>query len=152
MSLTVLAILVAAGIAGIVLLVHLTGGSRKAAFIDEADARREWASAYPEFEPADIDLAAGRGAALIGLPEAGLGLLWAFGSDATARVMRPGLIRSCVETGTGLKLTLNDFEAPSALIDLTEVEKADWSRRLRPYVMGFEVQPASAAATETTTA
>lgn len=137
MSLSLLLALVVGGIAGIVLLVHLTGGSARRRFPDDAVARAEWAASCPEHPARTVQTARSGDAVLLTLASGEIGLMWSFGAEAVARVLRPGYIRSCKRTAKGLALVLNDFDAPRLALTLTDEEASDWTHAISPYVMGY---------------
>lgn len=126
MPLDVLLLMVACGIAGIGLLLHLTGHSR-CFDIDSADtARREWLRHNPEDSIREVTLAPGGRAALI-LTEAGAGLLWSFGADTVAHDLSRARIRPA---RTGLRVTFGDFASPAVTLRLPPEARTQWAARI----------------------
>jgi hypothetical protein len=135
MSLPLLLSVVALGIAGIVLLVHLTGGSKPARMGDDMAARAAWGAAFAEHPPLRVIRAQSGQAALIEFA-GGRGLIWCLGDDTVARVLRPGLLRTCTAKSPGLCLRLNDFDAPTVDLILTSAESREWRDMLSPSLVG----------------
>lgn len=120
MPLHILLIMVAGGIAGIAVLLHLLGHSRSFALNDAATARREWARHQPEDEISHVYMAPG--AALIET-DRGPGLLRPFGADTVAH-----RIARLEETPKGLRLGFADFAAPEVALPLDPETRALWRR------------------------
>lgn len=118
MPLEILLTLVGGGIAGIALLLHLTGHSRTFPISDARIARREWLRHFPEdsFRMAYL----GGNAALIDTDQ-GMGLLRPFGADTVAR-----RIHAMTEAPKGIRLTFADFAAPPVTIALDPQTRATW--------------------------
>ncbi|MEW2913051.1 hypothetical protein [Leisingera sp. JC11] len=121
MPLELLLALVAGGISGIAILLHLTGRSRQAV-LTAASARSAWQRHFPNDSVVDVLPAASGQAALV-LTEGGPGLLWAFGADTVGRHLAAGQVR---ETGTGLRFEFNDFAASGLSLALPESERQQW--------------------------
>lgn len=121
MPLPVLLVLVIGGIAGIALLLHLTGRSRVLVMSAE-DARTAWHRHMPDDEILDVIVSYTGHAALVTTSQ-GPGLVWAFGADTTARHLRD---YDMLETEDGLQILFHDFTAPSVTLRLTEPERAHW--------------------------
>jgi hypothetical protein len=98
--------------------------------------------AYPDTSPREVIISKQGDSALV-LLEGAVGLLWALGDDAVARVMRKNFVRTIAETPKGLSLVLNDFDAPRVALSLDTDEARNWRAALAPYVMGASLQPAS---------
>tara|TARA_R110000868_G_scaffold18172_98_gene80446 strand:+ start:1069 stop:1497 length:429 start_codon:yes stop_codon:yes gene_type:complete len=123
--LSVLLILVAGGIAGIALVLHLLGLSRIPP-LTEARARAGWLREYPDAVPARITVAASGRAALVQTAQ-GAGLVWAVGADTTARrLVAPRL----TDTAQGLRVRLRDPAAPRITLRLTDTERQTWRAAL----------------------
>jgi hypothetical protein len=118
MPLTVLLLLVVLGIAGIGVLLHLGGASRRFDISDEPVARREWARHRPHDAVVAVHLAAG--AALIET-EQGLGLLRPFGADTVAH----GVAEMRAVSGA-LRIGFADFAAPPVRLALDDAARARW--------------------------
>lgn len=112
MPLTILLPLVVLGIAGIGLLLHLTGQSRVFEIADEDIARREWLRHWPDDTVRTVHVLAG--AALIET-ETGLGLLRPFGADTVAH-----RVTGMHEARGGLRIEFSDFAAPPASLAVTD--------------------------------
>jgi hypothetical protein len=132
MSLLTLIILVIGGIATIALLLHLSGRSRRRVMTPE-DARAEWHRHFPDDEIAGATVTPDGHAALIltrdGPARAGKGLVWAMGTDTTARRL---LDFDITETAAGLSVRFHDFTAPRVTLHLPEAERARWITRMDP--------------------
>ncbi|WP_316013699.1 hypothetical protein [Roseobacter sp. HKCCA0434] len=126
MGLELLAVLVAGGITGIVLLVHFTGGSAALVFTDDDDVRAAWAADMPDIPLADITRNAAGTAALVRTRDGRTGLIWSFGADAVSRLMPPDTLRAIDTCEDGLRLHFLAFETPSAFVGLTRDELPDW--------------------------
>ncbi|MFC2969732.1 hypothetical protein [Acidimangrovimonas pyrenivorans] len=126
MPLGILLILVAGGITGIVLLLHLTGHSRPFEIDGEATARREWLRHNPGDEIREAHVAPGGRAALI-VTTQGAGLLWSFGADTTAHDLRRARVR---QVRRGLRVIFGDFAAPSVTLRLPPEARAHWAARI----------------------
>lgn len=125
MPISLLLILVAGGIAGIALVLHLLGLSHIPPLTD-ARARAGWLREYPDAEPARITVAASGCAALIQTAQ-GAGLVWAVGADTTARrLIAPQLS----DTAQGLRVRLRDPAAPNITLRLTDTERQTWRAAL----------------------
>ncbi|MBM1814944.1 hypothetical protein [Pseudosulfitobacter pseudonitzschiae] len=125
MPLSVLLILVAGGIGGIALVLHLLGLSRIPP-LTEGRARAGWLREYPDAVPEHITVAASGHAALIQTAQ-GAGLVWAVGADTTARrLIAPRL----TDTAQGLRVRLRDPAAPHITLRLTDTERQTWRAAL----------------------
>ncbi|MBB5516671.1 hypothetical protein FHS89_002711 [Rubricella aquisinus] len=138
MSLPFLLIVLALGLAGIVLLVRRRGGAKAAPLADAMGARAAWGAAFPEYPALGIIRAESGQAALIDFA-GGRGLIWSAGEGTVARVLRPGLLRTCTAKAPGLCLRLNDPDAPMVELTLTEGEAHRWRDLLSPYLVGADV-------------
>lgn len=127
MPLPVLLALVAGGISGIALLLHLSGRSRRA-MLTQATATAAWLREYPEDAVVEATVAADGHAALI-LTRAGKGLVWAMGADTTARPLRDF---DLLETRAGMTVHFRDFSAPRVTLRLDDFERRHWRNLLEP--------------------
>lgn len=126
MPLGLLVLLVVAGIAGIALLLHLTGHSRAFEIADETTARREWLRHCPDEDVRAVLIAANRRAALVET-DRGRGLLWSFGADTVAQSFDRVEV---TDRPDGLILRLGSFTAPAVRLSLSPEERAAWRTRL----------------------
>ncbi|KIC28632.1 hypothetical protein [Leisingera sp. ANG-M6] len=121
MPLELLLALVAGGISGIAVLLHLTGRSRQR-ILGAGNTRADWLRHFPEDSVFKVLPAASGQAALV-LTNGGPGLLWAFGADTVGRHLAAEQVR---ETATGLRFDFNDFAAPGLSLRLPERERQQW--------------------------
>lgn len=117
MTIWIALVVIAAGITGVVLLVHLTGGSEPAHLVKRAEVIAMWNSQFPETPAKNAVLEPAGLAALIDLENGGTGLLWAFGNHVVGRVLNTGSLRTDKDH---LYLTLPDFTAPRLSIEINE--------------------------------
>lgn len=120
MPLHILLILVIGGIAGIALLLHLLGHSRRFDLSDAGTARTEWLRHWPEDQVAHVYLTPD--AALIDTTQ-GPGLLRPFGADTVGH-----RLAGLEETAKGLRLSFADFAAPAITLPLPPATRALWLR------------------------
>ncbi|MEQ9258404.1 MAG: hypothetical protein RIG84_04835 [Roseovarius sp.] len=130
MPLHVLIPMVAIGIAGVTLLLHLLGRSERAFLADEAAARRAWLREYPDAVPTRVILSHDGHAALVETAE-GPGIVWPMGADTTARFLRGAHIH---RTKRGLRVDLRDFAAPCIRLTLDEDEADLWPTHMKETV------------------
>lgn len=127
MPLEILLILVACGIAGIALALHLAGLSR-ADPLDEAAARAGWLRHFPD-DPVDRLRLSLDGRAALVRTATGRGVVWRFGADTVARYLDDFRLR---EVGAGLQLRFADFGAPKLTLRLAtdecRIRKAEITR------------------------
>ena len=133
MPLGLLALLVVFGIGGIVLLVHLTGGSASARLADDAAVHSAWAEDWPEEPVFDVERNAAGTAALVRTTDAE-GLIWTFGADTVSRKLEPGAIRALRPVEDALEVRFAAFDCPAVTLPLTRAELPDWHARLTPYL------------------
>lgn len=116
MPLPVLVAVVAGGIALVVLLVHLTGGSRMAVIEGEEQARDRFAIDYPEAETTRCILSADRRDAVLELADGHVGLVHAIGSNYLTRFVTRGEMAAHVgDADTGVvNLLTHDLTWPRA--------------------------------------
>jgi len=127
MPLSILLPMVVLGIAGIAVLLHLLGLSRRAVLADEAAARAAWLREFPADAPIHVTLCHDRSAALIETGQ-GPGVVWPMGADTTARYLTGARAR---RTKTGLRLDLPDYTAPRVHLTLDAGEAARWQDALK---------------------
>lgn len=118
MPLEILLPVVILGIAGIGVMLHLTGQSRGFALGDVPTARQQWERHWPGARIAALDLAGG--AALV-VDQHGPGLLRPFGADTVAP-----RIAELTETPEGLRADFHDFAAPPVTLRLDPDARTRW--------------------------
>jgi len=126
LPLPMLVAIVAGGIALVVLLVHLTGGSQLAAIEGEGQARDRFAIDYPEAEVARCFLSADRRDAVLELADSHVGLVHAIGSNYLTRFVSRGEMTAEVnvsETGA-VNLLTRDMTWPRAHMTFQDNETA----------------------------
>ncbi len=126
MPLSVLVSLVVVGIAGIALLLHLAGRSKRCVLTRE-DAEAAWERHFPGDIVEQITVSRDGHAALV-LTHLGPGLLWAFGADTVARRLEDF---DLIETGDGLRVEFHDFTASSVTLVLDDFERPHWRNLMR---------------------
>ena len=127
MPLTLLLALVIGGIAGIALILHLTGKSAQTMLTPE-DARAAWHRHFPDDLITEVLTARDAHAALV-MTSQGPGLLWSFGADTVARHLRDF---DLIDRPDGLRIAFHDFTAPHVTLHLTDAERRDWQTRMEP--------------------
>ncbi|WP_299043807.1 hypothetical protein [uncultured Tateyamaria sp.] len=122
MPLHILLILVAGGIAGIALALHLLGLSQAPAFT-RSTARAAWLRARPDDTVLDVVLTRDGRAARI-TTDHGAGLLWQMGADSCARLLTgQETLRIKDRHAT---LLLGDYAAPRVRLSLSPEDAKDW--------------------------
>tara|TARA_R110002072_G_scaffold181110_1_gene337125 strand:+ start:31 stop:423 length:393 start_codon:yes stop_codon:yes gene_type:complete len=124
MPLIILLPMVILGIAGVAVLLHVLGLSRRAILADDAAARAAWLREFPEDTPTRIRRCHSHNAALIETAR-GLGVVWPMGADTTARYLKGARVR---QGKTGLTLDLPDYTAPRIHLRLSPDEAKTWHR------------------------
>jgi len=109
MSLPVLAALVVGGIGFIVLVIHLSGGTRNARLssVDAAVAR--FAQDFPEEKAGRVVLASDGSAAFLALANGRTGIVQAFGNRFLTRIHKPGDDRVDLANDAGLTISTGEF-------------------------------------------
>ncbi|MBL4767953.1 MAG: hypothetical protein JKY94_09610 [Rhodobacteraceae bacterium] len=125
MPLAILLILVAGGISGLAVLLHILGKSKPVILTNDS-ARAAWLRLFPDEPVTDVTVANTGHAALIRTTN-GPGLVWSFGVDTVARPLTDVKI---TETKKRLKIQFGDFTAPKAVVTLNETERADWRQKM----------------------
>ena len=133
MPLDVLFVVVVLGVAGVVWLVHSTGGSTVRRFADDADAARVWSFDHPSEQVETVILSKAGKAALIET-DRGSGLLWSFEADAVSYPLLPASLRAVSEHPRGLRVELAEFHTPATVLELTGAEVAAWTAYLSRFV------------------
>jgi len=129
MSLWITLIIVVVGIAGIVALVHFTGGSARVRLESKAEVLAMWANEFPDAPATGALLEPSGFAALIDLEDGGTGLLWAMGDEAVGRVLKAGILE---ERGGVLRVELPDITAPHVDIEISDkMVRRIWAETLK---------------------
>ena len=126
-----LAGVITAGIAGVILTVHLTGGSQRARIADAQDARAVFALDFPDAQVQDVVLADDHRAALLALDNGHFGAVTVLGKDRVARRFSRSALRRVRADARGLTLRTGDFGAPTIRVALAHPDhRAAWHARL----------------------
>ena len=129
MSLWITLIIVSVGIAGIVALVHFTGGSARARLESKAGVLDMWNRAFPDHPALGALLEPSGFAALIDLEDNGTGLLWAMGDGVVGRVLKAGHFS---QHGNALRVELPDITAPHVDIKIEDkMVRRIWAETLK---------------------
>ena len=129
MPLSILGPMVVIGIAGIAVILHLLGLSRRAVLADAAAARAAWDDEWGDTDPARAaTLSHDRHAALIETASGRHGIVFPMGADTTARYLDGARV---AVTEQGLRIDLPDFTAPHVRLHLDEGEAARWPALIR---------------------
>jgi len=127
MPLGILLLLVVGGIAGITLLLHLTGRSRLRVLTQET-AQTEWVRHFPDDDIIDVTVAHDGHAALV-RTNIGAGLLWSLGADTVARHL---LDFDWIEHPEGFEVHFHEFGIPRVFVHLDETERHHWRHLMEP--------------------
>ncbi|SLN50814.1 hypothetical protein [Ruegeria meonggei] len=127
MPLEILLILVAGGIVGVTVLLHLSGKSELRALTPEL-AQSEWLRHAPDDTIIDVTVAHDGHSALI-RTQTGNGLLWSFGADTVARHL---LDFDWLEHPDGFEIQFHDFGTPKVIVHLDDFERRHWRHLLEP--------------------
>ncbi|MEZ5811303.1 MAG: hypothetical protein R3D45_07790 [Rhizobiaceae bacterium] len=110
MPLEILALLVVVGVGGVVLAVHLSGGTVSATLASQKEAVGRF---HLDFAETAVDwtvITAERDAAFLALKNGGAGIVRAIGDCYLTRYLSPGSRFACERKGeTGLSLDLDDI-------------------------------------------
>lgn len=113
MSLGLLVAMVVIGVSGVVLIVHLTGGTRRARLEDEAAARARFGVDCPDLAIGAVHLTQNGDAAFLALEDGRVGIVAAIGDRFLTRaVAAHDLAGPPRVTGATLMLRLRDFTWP----------------------------------------
>lgn len=124
MPLEILAPMVVIGIAGIALMLHLSGLSRTQPLTADR-VTRDWLAQMPALPPLSVAFSDDSRTALIETAQ-GPGLLWVFGADTAARLFTDP--PTLAETPDRLIVTTGDFTAPRVSIALAGAgDRQRWS-------------------------
>ncbi|WP_170332417.1 hypothetical protein [Ruegeria arenilitoris] len=127
MPLEILLVLVVGGIAGITLLLHVTGRSRLRV-LTKASAQKDWLRHFPDDDVIDVTISHDCHSALI-RTNVGAGLLWSFGADTVARHL---MDFDWLEHPKGLEVQFHEFGVPRVVIHLDESERRHWRHLMEP--------------------
>lgn len=110
MNLLLLATVVAAGISLVVLVVHMTGGTRRASFADAKAAAERFAIDFPDLRPSSVYLTQDGTCAFLELPNSRVGVVHAVGDRFLTRLIaRSDLSGSPRASAHTVSLRLRDF-------------------------------------------
>jgi ferric-dicitrate binding protein FerR (iron transport regulator) len=125
-SLPVLVVVVAIGIAMVVLAVHLTGGSVPAEFGDADQAAKRFAVDFPEAEVRRAFVSRDRRDVVLELADGHVGLVHAIGKMALTRFVAAGEMAAHVSGDDPRKVDLDtgDFTWPRAHFEFEDRETA----------------------------
>lgn len=125
MSLTLLVFIVVAGIAAVVIAVHMTGGSVRAELDGVEAARRRFAEDFPDFAPASVWLTRDRCAAIIGLEDGRVGIVHALGGKFLTRLVTAGdLVGTPRASEDTVSVRLRDFTWRGEAFRFADAEEA----------------------------
>jgi len=125
MSLTLLVAMVVVGVSGVVLIVHLTGGSRPARLADETAARARFALDFPDLDVRAVHPTAEGDAAFLALGDGRVGIVQAVGSKFLTRVIAArDLAGAPRTTNATVMLRLRDFTWPGGVFTFAGAEEA----------------------------
>ena len=126
MPLELLVILVVGGITGIAALTWAFGFSKPFEFQTDNDAKMAWLRAHPGDDIHSVRISSDRRAALIGSAK-GIGLVWSFGADTTARLLDDISIQDAPD---GLDFRLEEYTAPRLKVRLAPEDRDIWRQQL----------------------
>jgi hypothetical protein len=130
LPLPVLLCVVVGGVAAVVLLTHLTGGSEKARIDTEDAALARFRLDHPDAAPRAVALTDDRLGALL-LLDRGVGVVAVLGDHTLTRLLTPGGLRRVRADAGGLHLRLRDPAAPRLDLALSDPHaRAIWLARL----------------------
>lgn len=125
MSLTLLVIIVVAGIAAVVIAVHLTGGSARAQLDGQEAARKRFAEDFPDLVPASVWLTKDRCAAILSLNGGRIGIIHALGGKFLTRlVTADDLVGTPRANDAIVRVRLRDFTWRGGVLAFDDVEEA----------------------------
>ena len=130
MQLWQLGLLVGFGVALIVYLVHLSGGSRKAFLGSDKAAINRFAEDFPAITPEKAVLTRSGNAAFLHLPDGRLGLVHGFGDGYLTRILDSSILASAKSEANFLWIRLTDFTFPGARYEFSEADAANSIARL----------------------
>ena len=122
MQLWQLGLLVGFGVALIVYLVHLSGGSRKAFLGSDKAAINRFAEDFPSIKPEKATLTKSGNAAFLHLPDGTLGLVHAFGDGYLTRILDSSILAGSKSEANFLSVRLADFTFPGARYEFADAD------------------------------
>ncbi len=129
MSIWLTLLIVTLGIAGIIALVHATGGSARLRLDSKAEVLALWDNEFPDHPALSALLEPSGFAALIDLEDNGTGLLWAMGDEAVGRVLKAGILE---QRGDVLRINLPDMTAPHVDVEISDkMVRRIWAETLK---------------------
>ena len=133
MELWQLGALVGFGVALIVFLVHLSGGSRTAILDSDLAVTRRFRDDFPALAADRIIRTASGDAGFLLLPDGSVGLVHALGDSFLTRHLTPGYVKSAKADGLKLSLRFDDFAFSEASYRFTDAALASTlQQRLTP--------------------
>lgn len=131
MSLTLLVVMVVAGIAAIVVAVHLTGGTRTATLDGAEAARRRFAEDFADLGVRDVWLTEDRTVAFLALDDGRAGVVSALGDRFLTRIIGRGdLAGRPQRDGRAVCLRIDDFTWHGGSFIFASEEEAEALARL----------------------
>ncbi|RIK86898.1 MAG: hypothetical protein DCC69_06290 [Hyphomicrobiales bacterium] len=131
MSLTLLVVMVVVGVAGVVVAVHLTGGSVRARLADADAARSRFAVDFPDLDIARVHLTADGDAAFLALGDGRVGIVKAVGDRFLTRAVAGADLSGAPRaTDSTLVLRLRDFTWPGGVFTFAGPDEARAVERL----------------------
>lgn len=124
MTLPVLAAMVVIGVAGIVLAVHLTGGSRPARLSGEMHALQRFGEDFPEERIQCVVLTQDGATAFLLLDRGRTGIVHGFGDRFLTRVIGSGDVAAMEGDEHGLRLRLRDFTWKGGMFQFADAAAA----------------------------
>lgn len=126
MSLTLLVVIVVAGIAGVVAAVHLTGGSALARLADEAAALERFARDFPDLRVRSVHRTQGGDAAFLALDDGRVGVVAAVGGKFLTRVVAGSDLAGAPRASRAtVAMRLRDFTWPGGIFSFADAEQAE---------------------------
>lgn len=144
MNLVVLVAMVVVGVSMVVLLVHVTGGSRRARLADADAARQRFLTDHPDLPVGAVVLTADGDAAFLALDGRLFGLVQAVGSHFLTRLLDGGAMARIARDGASIELALADFTFAGGRYTFASPADADaaWSMVEAARRDAFTEQPA----------
>lgn len=125
MSLAVLVVIVAVGIAAVVAAVHLTGGSAPARLAGEDAAVERFGRDFPDAAVRSVLLTRDADAAFLALADGRVGLVRVFGGKFLTRIVGAGDLDGTPHAnGARLALRLRDFTSPGGVFTFAQAGQA----------------------------
>lgn len=133
MELWQLGALVGFGVALIVFLVHLSGGSRKAILDSDVTVTQRFSEDFPTLPANHVIRTASGDAGFLLFPDGSTGLVHALGDSFLTRHLTAGTVKSAKADGQTLSIRFADFTFPSATYRFADaVSASTLQQRLAP--------------------